>query len=86
MLSYRAMGRKPKSADSITLQEHMESIASKGGEARARKLSSARKKAIARKGGKAGGAARAANLSAADRKEIARKAAEARWGKKKEPK
>lgn len=76
--------KKKKSADSITLQEHMESIASLGGTARAAKLSSARKKAIAKKGGKAGGAARAKSLTKAERSAIAKKAAAARWGKKKE--
>jgi hypothetical protein len=60
----------------------MESIASKGGDARAKKLSPARKKAIGRKGGKAGGPARAKALSAEQRSEIARTAAAARWGKK----
>jgi hypothetical protein len=72
----------------ITLREHLESIAAKGGKARAQKLSAARKKAIARKGGQAGGQARAARLSPARRKEIAQKAAAARWptAKKKEKK
>ncbi len=73
--------KKKKSADSITLQEHMESIAAKGGEARAAKLSAARKTAIAKKGGKAGGKARAASLTKAERAEIAKKAAAARWKK-----
>jgi hypothetical protein len=72
----------------ITLREHLESIAAKGGKARAQKLSAARKKAIARKGGQTGGQARAAKLSPARRKEIAQKAAAARWpkAKKKEKK
>jgi hypothetical protein len=65
----------------ISLREHLESIAAKGGQARAEKLSSARKTAIARKGGKAGGKARAAKLSAIERKEIAKKAIAARWAK-----
>jgi hypothetical protein len=77
------VGRKKKvSAESITLQEHMESIASAGGKARAAKLSTARKKAISRKGGKAGGVARAKSLTSAERSEIAKKAAAARWNKK----
>jgi len=76
------VGRKKRAADTITLQEHMESIAAKGGEARARKLSAARKSAIAKKGGKIGGKARAAALRPEERTEIARKAAQARWGKK----
>jgi len=76
------VGRKKRVADTITLQDHMESIAAKGGEARARKLSAARKSAIAKKGGKIGGKARAAALRPEERAEIARKAAAARWGKK----
>jgi hypothetical protein len=78
------MARKKQAADSITLQEHMESIASRGGEARAAKLSVAQKRAIAKKGGKAGGAARAASLTKAERTKIARKAAAARWAKRDE--
>lgn len=62
----------------------MESIAARGGDARAAKLSPTRKKAIAKKAGKAGGAARAASLSKSERSEIAKKAAAARWGKKKD--
>ena len=76
------MGRKKRAADTITLQEHMESIAAQGGDARAKKLSPARKSAIAKKGGKVGGKARAAALTPERRAEIARKAAAARWGKK----
>jgi hypothetical protein len=60
----------------------MESIAAHGGEARANKLSAARKSAIARKGGNLGGEARAAALTPEERVEIARKAAAGRWGKK----
>lgn len=66
----------------ITLQEHLQGIAAKGGEARAEKLSPKRRQAIARKGGNAGGKARAAALSSAERSEIAKRAATARWGKK----
>lgn len=73
---------KKRGAESITLQEHLESIAARGGDARAAKLSSARKSAIAKKGGKAGGAARAKALTKAERSEIAKKAAKARWDKK----
>jgi general stress protein YciG len=76
------VGKKKRSADTITLQEHMESIAAKGGEARAKKLSAARKSAIGRKGGKVGGKARAAAMTPEERSEIAKKAAAARWGKK----
>jgi len=73
---------KKRAAEAITLQAHLESIAAMGGEARAKKLSPARKTAIAKKGGKAGGKARAASLTKEQRTEIARKAAAARWGKK----
>ena len=76
------MARRKKSADSITLQEHMESIASLGGQARAEKLSAARKAAIGRKGGKLGGKKRAETLSAERRAEIAKAAAQKRWKKK----
>jgi hypothetical protein len=72
-------GKKKMAASSITLQKHMESIAARGGAARAAKLSPARKKAIAKKGGKAGGAARAKSLTKTERSEIAKKAAAARW-------
>ena len=82
MVSYSIVGRKKRAADTITLQEHMKSIAGKGGEARAKKLSAARKSAIAKKGGRVGGKARAAALTAEQRAEIARKAAAARWGQK----
>ena len=78
MLSFTVM-KKKRSADSITLQEHMESIAAAGGRARAAKLSPARKSAIGKKAGKAGGAARAASLTKAERSEIAKRAAAARW-------
>ncbi len=63
---------QPPSSQQVTLQEHMESIASKGGKARGKKLSVARKKAIGRKGGKVGGRARAESLTADQRSEIAR--------------
>jgi len=76
------VARKKVVAGPITLQEHMDSIAAKGGEARAKKLSATRKSAIAQKGGKVGGRARAAALTPEERSIIARKAAAARWGKK----
>jgi hypothetical protein len=69
-------------AREITLREHLAAIASKGGKARAEKLSVKRKQAIAKKASKLGGKARAAALTPAQRKEIAQKAAAARWGKK----
>ena len=49
MLSLPDNEKKKRSADSITLQEHMESIAAAGGRARAAKLSPARKSAIGKK-------------------------------------
>jgi len=70
----------------ITLREHLESIAAKGGRARAEKLSAAKKKAIAKKGGKVGGRARAQKLTAAERRAIGQKAAQARWKKSKRAK
>ena len=82
MVSCSIVARKKRAAATITLQEHMESIAAQGGEARAKKLSAARRSAIAKKGGKVGGKARAAALTPEERAEIARKAAAARWGKK----
>jgi hypothetical protein len=59
------------------LQEHLASIAAKGGQARAKGLSAAKKKAIAQKGGQTGGKARAKKLSVARRRENARKAGHA---------
>lgn len=85
VISYGIVRRKKRAASTITLQEHMESIAAKGGNARAAKLSAARKTAIAKKGGKAGGKARAAVLTREERADIARKAAAARWSKKPNP-
>ena len=81
MLSYRSVRQAKKRADQITLQEHMEAIASAGGKARAERLSPKRKSAIGRKAGKAGGRARAQALTKEQRREIARKAAAARWKK-----
>jgi hypothetical protein len=75
--------KRKKDAKSITLQDHLESIASSGGRARDEKLSVARKQAIGRKGGKLGGKARADSLTTEERSEIARKAAKARWEKAK---
>lgn len=82
MLSYRIVKGPKKNAGQITLQEHMEAIASAGGKARADRLSAKRKSAIGRKAGKVGGKARAEALTKEQRAEIARKAAAARWGKK----
>jgi hypothetical protein len=63
----------------ITLREHMESIAARGGKARAKALTSGELSKIGRMGGEKGGKARAAALTPAKRKEIAQKAAAARW-------
>ena len=77
------MSKRKKSADQITLQEHMESIAALGGKARAEKLSDARLSRIGRKAGKIGGKKRAQSLTPEKRAEIAKKAAAARWKDKK---
>ena len=74
--------RKKKDARSITLQEHLESIAASGGRARAEHMPPERQSEIGRKAGKAGGRARALALTKEQRQEIASKAAAARWGKK----
>ena len=66
----------------ITLREHMQSIAGRGGKARAEALTAGELSKIGRKGGRKGGKARAAVLSPERRKEIAKKAAAKRWKKK----
>ncbi len=66
----------------ITLQEHLKSIAAKGGRARAEKLSAEEQSEIGRKAGEIGGRARSKKLTARKRSEIAKKAAAARWAKK----
>jgi hypothetical protein len=76
------MARK-KMAESITLADHLRSIAAKGGDARAASLSQEERQTIAMKGASAGGKARAKSLTAAQRKKIAKVAAKARWGKEK---
>jgi hypothetical protein len=73
------MARGKRDAESVTLADHLRSIASKGGKARAESMTTEDMQAA----GKAGGKARAANLTAAQRKKAARRAAVARWGKKK---
>ena len=70
----------------ITLREHLESIAGRGGKARAKALTAGEPSKIGRKGGKKGGKARAAALTPAQRKEIARKAAAKRWAGKEKKK
>jgi hypothetical protein len=76
------MARRKGYAETVTLTEHLRSISSKGGKARAAAMSEEERTANAEKAGKAGGAARAAKLPAAERKKIAAKAAKARWAKK----
>jgi hypothetical protein len=80
VLSCYRMARK-KSADKVTLAEHLRSISSKGGTARAEKMSPEERSASASAAGKVGGAARAEQLTAAQRKKIAKAAAKARWAK-----
>ena len=67
----------------ITLQEHMQSIASSGGKARAAILTAEQLSEIGRKAGRIGGRARSQKLSKARRSEIARNAAQKRWAKAK---
>jgi hypothetical protein len=76
------MARK-KTAEKITLADHLRSIAAKGGEARASSLTAEERRDIAAKGATAGGKARAKKLTAAQRKKIAKAAAKARWAAKK---
>lgn len=77
------MGRKKKSmAESITLADHLRSIAGKGGKARAKALTTEEIQAIAAKAAPLGGIARAKALTKKQRSEIASNAAKARWGKK----
>jgi hypothetical protein len=73
------MGGRKKDAETVTLADHLRSIASKGGKARAALMTTEDRVAA----GKLGGDARNANLSAERRSEIARAAGVARWGKKK---
>jgi general stress protein YciG len=77
-----ASTKKRRDARSITLQEHLESIAAEGGRARAEKLPPERQSEIGKKAGRVGGKARARALTKEQRQSIARKAAAARWGKK----
>lgn len=76
-----ARKRKKSMAETITLADHLRSIAGKGGKARWAQLSEDEKQDLR----SAGGAARAKALTKKQRAEIARKAAEARWGKKSSP-
>jgi hypothetical protein len=77
------MARK-RMAESITLADHLRSIAAKGGDARAASLSPEERQSIAMKGAAAGGKARAKALTKKQRSDIAKAAAKARWAKKDE--
>jgi hypothetical protein len=74
------MARK-KSAEEMTLAEHLRSISSKGGIARAEKMTAEERSASASEAGKVGGVKRAKSLTATQRKKIAKAAAKARWAK-----
>jgi hypothetical protein len=77
------MPRKKKSmAETITLADHLRSIAGKGGEARALALTAKQRQKIAAKAAPLGGIARADKLTAKQRSDIAKAGAKARWGKK----
>ena len=75
--------KRKKSAEEMTLAEHLRSIAAKGGKARMESMTEEQRSGMARKGGLAGGEARMAALTAEQRSEIAKKAARARWASKK---
>jgi hypothetical protein len=79
------MARK-RNAETITLADHLRSIASKGGAARAAALTPKERRDISALGASAGGKARAAKLSPAQLKKIASNAAKARWKRAKKPK
>ena len=71
-------------AETITLADHLRSIAGKGGDARAAALTAGERQSIAAKGGSVGGKARAKALTKKQRSDIAKAAAKARWAKKAE--
>jgi hypothetical protein len=75
---------RTKSAENVTLADHLRSISSKGGSARAQKMTPEERSASASAAGKVGGAKRAKSLTPAQRKKIAKAAAKARWAKKSE--
>jgi hypothetical protein len=83
VLSFLEVARK-KSAEEITLADHLRSISGRGGKARSAAMTEQERKALARSGGLAGGRARAAALTKRRRKEIAKQAAAARWAKRKQ--
>jgi hypothetical protein len=74
--------KRRKSAEEMTLAEHLRSIAAKGGKARMESMTEEQRRLMARKGGVAGGEARKDALTIEQRSEIARKAATARWAKR----
>ena len=76
------MARK-KSAEEISLADHLRSISERGGKARSDAMTKDERSALARSGGLVGGKARAATLSKKRRQEIAKQAAAARWAKQK---
>ena len=77
---------RTKSVENLTLADHLRSISSKGGSARAEKMTPEERSASASAAGKVGGAKRAKSLTAAQRKKIASAAAKARWAKRAKPK
>jgi hypothetical protein len=77
---------KKSMAETITLADHLRSIAGKGGKARAKVLTAEEMQEIASKGGKIGGKARAKSLTKKRRIDIAKAAAKARWAKDKKAK
>ncbi len=76
------MAKAKKTQNPITLAEHLQRIAKRGGQARVSQMSKEEHHKMAIAGGLKGGKARAAKLSGKARSEIARKAAAARWRKK----
>jgi hypothetical protein len=76
-------GLLPKKPDKPkTLDDHLKSIAKRGGEARMKSLSATERSQLATKGGKTSGTARAVALTADERSRIARKAALEMWRKR----
>jgi hypothetical protein len=83
VLVFVQMARK-KSAEEITLADHLRSISERGGKARSKTMTKEERSSLARSGGLVGGKARAATLSKKRRQEIAKRAAAVRWAKKKQ--
>lgn len=76
------MAKKKSMAETITLADHLRSIAGKGGRARAKALTAEQRQEIAANAAPLGGAARAKKLTKKQRSDIAKAAAKARWRKK----